>query len=154
MARAQTATFDEFVVEVDFAGTETTYEGICGLTSRGIQRQMNVDESEIPDCDDESLPLSVEVTPRSYTFTISGTGVWARQSHEKLMDWFYNGSRLSTRVRHANVEASGEVGDTITETGWAYLVNFPTNASKGPKVEAEIEIRFDGVPTRAYVTSS
>lgn len=142
--KPKTAAFHHMVVEIE---TETpgTYAKICGLTSRGINRQHNMNTSEVPqDCDDESLPAAVERSVQSSEVTISGSGVWAAQSHEQMLDWWYSGATKKVRVNHVNAA----VGDTEYETGDAYLVSISNQAEKGPKVTAEISIEFDGLPTR------
>ena len=144
MARAGTANFHEMVVEVEWVAESGTYAKVCGITSRGINRQHNMQTSEVPDCDDESLPASVERAVQSSEVTISGAGVWAKQSHENMLDWWYSGATKSIRVQHVNAES----GDTEYETGNAYLVTLSNQAERGTKVTAEIAIEFDGLPTR------
>lgn len=143
MARAITANFHEFVIEVE---TETpgTYAAICGFTSRGINRTSNMSTSEVPDCDNESLPAAVERAVQSQEVVIPGSGVWAAQSHELMLDWWYSGATKNIRIR--NIKAA--VGDTEIESGPAYLVSINNQAERGTKVTAEISIEFDGLPTR------
>lgn len=152
MARATTAKYEEMILEVE---TETpgVYAAICGLIDVTINRTSNVDTAEIPDCDDESLPLSVERQVRSQEVTVSGTGVWALQSHEMLMDWFYSSAAKNIRIRNAKVENDGDPGETYAETGPALLTTLNNSRTKGQKVTAEIEIQFDGVPSRTFVAS-
>lgn len=145
MTRATTANFHQMVVEVETTPGSGVYAKLCGLTSRGINRQSNMSTSEVPDCDDESLPAAVERAVQSQEVTISGSGVWASQSHETVLDWWYSGATKSVRVQHVNAA----VGDTEYETGNAYLVSISNQAERGTKVTAEISIEFDGIPTRA-----
>ena len=144
MARATTATFDKMVVEVEWTAGSGIYAKWCGLTSRGINRQSNMQTSEVPDCDDESLPAAVERSVQSQEVTISGSGVWSAESHGNALDWWYSGATKSVRVQHVNAAT----GDTEYETGPAYLVSINNQAERGTKVTAEISIEFDGVPTR------
>lgn len=144
MARATTANFHQMVVEVETTPGSGVYAKLCGLTSRGINRQSNMSTSEVPDCDDESLPAAVERAVQSQEVTIPGSGVWASQSHETMLDWWYSGATKSVRVQHVNAA----VGDTEYETGDAYLVSIANQAERGTKVTAEISIEFDGIPTR------
>lgn len=148
MARAVTQKYEEMVLEVEFTPLSGTYTSICGLIDVTINRTSNVDTAEVPDCDDESLPLAVERQVRSQEVMVSGSGVWALGSHEKMMDWFYAGSTLNCRVRNVKANDAGVTGDTISETGPALLVSLNNARTKGQKVTAEIEIQFDGVPTR------
>lgn len=144
MARATTANFHEFVLEIEWVASSGTYSRVCGLTSRGINRQSNMSTSEVPDCDDESLPAAVERAVQSQEVTISGSGVWSAESHEKMLDWWYSGATKNVRVQHVNAES----GDTEYESGAAYLVTFPNDAERGQKVTASLAIEFDGIPTR------
>ncbi|RVN04649.1 phage tail tube protein [Sinorhizobium meliloti] len=144
MARATTANFHQMVLEVEVTAGSGVYSKLCGLTSRGINRQSNMSTSEVPDCADESLPAAVERAVQSQEVTISGSGVWAAESHEVMLDWWYSGATKSIRVQHVNAA----VGDTEYETGNAYLVSISNQAERGTKVTAEISIEFDGIPTR------
>ena len=92
MARATTANFHQMVLEVEWVASSGVYAKVCGLTGRGINRQHNMATSEVPDCDDESLPAAVERAVQSSEVTISGTGIWSAESHGKLLDWWYSGS--------------------------------------------------------------
>lgn len=144
MAKAVTQKYEEMTLEVETA-TPGTYAMICGLIDVEITRTASVDTAEIPDCDDESLPLSIERQVRSIDVTVSGTGVWAQSSHETLMDWFYSAATKNIRIGNLNAL----VGDTEYETGPALLTNLSNSRTKGQKVSASISIEFDGTPTRA-----
>lgn len=150
MARAVTAKFEELVLEVNFTPlvTPAVFSRICGITDVEITRQSQIDTTEVPDCDDESLPLAIERQVRSQEVTVSGSGVWALEFHERLLDWFYGGNALPVRLRNLKAVADGVVGDTISEQGNALLVTLSNTRTKGQKVTASIELQFDGVPTR------
>ncbi|MDI6834508.1 MAG: phage tail tube protein [Rhizobiaceae bacterium] len=142
MARATTENFHQMVeIETDTPGV---YSKICGVTSRSVNRTSNMSTSEVPDCDDESLPASVERAVQSQEVTISGTGVWASQSHGTMLNWWYSGATKNIRVGHLNAA----VGETEYESGPAYLASINNTAERGSKVTSEIEIQFDGLPTR------
>jgi predicted secreted protein len=148
MTRAVTAKYEELVLEVEFTASSGTYTAVCGLTDVTINRTSNVDETEIPDCDDESLPLAIERAVRSQSVSVSASGVWALSSHEAMMDWWYSGATKVARVRNVKAANDGTSGDTTHETGPALLTTLNNSRTKGQKVTAEIEIQFDGVPTR------
>lgn len=144
MAYATTANFNQLVLEVEVTAGSGVYSKLCGLTSRGVNRQHNMSTSEVPSCTDESLPAQVERAVQSSEVTISGSGVWASESHEVMLDWWYSGATKSVRIQHVNAA----VGDTEYETGNAYLVSISNQAERGTKVTAEISLEFDGLPTR------
>lgn len=144
MATAVTAKFEELILEVEFVASSGTYTAVCGLIDVTVNRTSNIDTAEIPDCDDESAPLSIERQVRSQEVTIDGTGVWAQSSHGSMMDWWYDGATRNVRVR--NTKAS--TGDTQIEAGPAILATLSNARTKGQRVSAEISIQFDGLPTR------
>lgn len=115
---------------------------ICGITSRTVNRTTTMQSTEIPDCSDETLPNSIEKSVQSQEQTISGTGVWAAQSHGTMMDWWRLGTRKTVRV--GNLKAL--TGTVIYEYGPAFLTQLNNTAEKGPKVTSEIQIEFDGLP--------
>lgn len=151
MAYADTAKYEELILEVEFTAGSGTYQTVCGLTDVSINRTNNIDTTEIPECADESLPHKIERLTRSQEMSVSATGVWALTSHEAVMDWFYSGASLSVRIRNSKVETGGATGATISETGPAILASLNNSRTKGAKVTAEVEIQFDGMPTRAAV---
>ena len=141
MAVATTQSFDQMVLETSEDGT--TWTKICGIVDVTVTRSANMDSAEVPDCDDESLPLSLEKSVRSVEVSASGTGVWAQESQDLLKDWFY--SSASKRARISDTNASS--GESEIESGFAFLTNFTTGRTKGQKVSASIEIMWDGTPT-------
>jgi len=143
--KAATEKYEQMIldVEVDPIGSPGVYTALCGMTDVTITRTSDVDETEVPYCDNESLPASVEVAVRSQTVTVDATGVWAAQSNGDMMDWWYSGATKNIRVRNTAALS----GDAETEAGPALLVTMTDARTKGQKVTREINIRFDGVPT-------
>lgn len=140
MARALTEKYEEMILEVEDASG--AYVPICGLVDVTINRTSNVDTSEVPDCDDESLPMALERQVRSQEVTISASGVWASQSQDMLKNWFYSGALKNIQLR----DAAAAVGEAAVESGPALLTTLNNSRTKGQKVSAEIELQFDGVP--------
>ena len=143
MAVAVTEKFEEMVLEIETA-VPGTYTKICGLTDVEITRSSNIDTVEIPDCDNEALPHSIEKQVRSIEVSISASGVWAQQSWGLMSDWFYSGTTKNIRVRNTKALT----GDLETQAGPALLASLNNSRTKGQKVTASVEIQFDGTPTR------
>lgn len=142
MARATTEKFEEMVLELE-TSTPGTYARICGMVGVEVTRTANVATTEVPDCDDESLPHAVEKAVMSLDVSATGTGVWAQSSHETLMAWFYGGTTKNARLGHLKAAS----GDTEYETGPALLTQLNHARTKGQKVTANITIQFSGTPT-------
>jgi len=151
MAYATTSSYDKTTLAVEFdpVGSAGTYTTICGITEWSYTENTNLDETEVPDCDDLSLPLQVERSVRSRGATISASGVWALSSHQAIRDWVESGQTLSVQLTFVVVTDSGTATDTETLTGDAYMTNLSYNMSYGNKVNASFELQFDGVPTSA-----
>ena len=150
MAKATTARFAEFVFEVEWVASSGVYTRICGMTDVQFTRAANVDSTEVPDCDDESKPYEIEKEVRSLELTVSGSGVWARESHEAILDWFYSGRSKLARIGHL---AAGS-GDTIYEGGPCLLTSVNNARTKGQKVTAALEFAFSGFDASAFSGST
>lgn len=144
MAVAVTAKYEHLTLEVE-TDTPGTYAKVCGMKDFSVDGNLALDEDEVPDCADESLPNSVLVSPRAVTVGVSGTGVWAQSSHDMMLKWNRLAQRKNVRITYGNVA----VGDVQTETGYAYLTKLTNARTKGKVVTSEIELRFDGVPVTA-----
>lgn len=142
MAKAITEKFEQLVLRHEV--TPGTFSRLCGLVGVTVTRTAEVDTVEVPDCDDESLPLSVEKSVRSMTVSISAEGVWAQQSHEVMMDWLYSGAAKNVQIENANAA----VGDTQFETAPGLLTELTHSREKGQVVQASIQIELVGTPTR------
>lgn len=142
MAKATTANFHQMVLEVEVTPGSGVYSKLCGLTSRGINRQSNMQTTEVPDCDSEDLPAVLERAVQSQEAAIQASGVWAAESHGTILNWWRSGATKSVRIHHVNAA----VGTPEFETGDAYLVSINNQAERGNKVTAELSIEFDGVP--------
>lgn len=145
MARAISETFGQMSIAVEFdpVGAADTFTTICGLKDISQNRTANVDTDEIPDCDDEDLPFFETKQVRSITQSVTGTGAWAQQSHDKLLDWFESGQTLRVQIRHANVLS----GEKEIEEGPALLTQLKNDRTKGKIVSADITVEFAEYPT-------
>lgn len=140
-----TEKYEEMILEVEFdpAVTPAVFTPICGMIDVSIKRTSNVDTMEVPDCDDESKPLSVEREVRSQEVIVTASGVWAKSSNSKLIEWWRSGTTLKVQLR--NTKAA--TGDIEIEAGPALLSQVNNDRTKGKKVSADIQIEFDGIPT-------
>lgn len=147
MAYATTSAYKDTTLAVEFTGGSGTYTTICGITEWSYNETTNLDETEVPDCDDLSLPLQIERAVRSRGATISASGVWALSSHQAIYAWAASGATKSVKMTFGIVTASGVSTDTETLTGTAYMTNLSYSLAYGQKVNASFELVFDGVPT-------
>lgn len=153
MAEANTMRYDELILEVEWVAASGTYAKICGITDVSITRTLNTTDTEIPDCDDETKPHAIRRTARSIDVSVSGTGVWALQSHQNIHDWFYSGAKKSVRLRNAKA-AAATAGTPYVEQGDAFLTQL-NNERPGDKgvITASIALAFDGTPAVTDVSA-
>lgn len=144
MAAPVTEKYEEMILDVEMVAGSGVYTPICGMTDVTITRTATIDTSEIPDCDDESLPLSIEKQVRSIEVSVSATGIWARSSQDALKQWFYSAATKNCRIR----DTAAASGDIEIESGPALLAHLNNTRTKGKKVTADIELQFDGSPAR------
>ena len=140
-----TERFEQMTLEVATDEGGTAWAKLCGLAGVTITRTATWDTSEFPsDCDDESLPMTQARDFRSLQVSISADGVWAQQSNDTMLDWFYNGERKLIRLGQQNAAA----GQTQYERGPAIMTTLTNQRTKGQRVTASIQLEFDGTPTR------
>lgn len=145
MAQALTGTFGQFIIEIGDGATPTEeFTPICGLTSKGINFSAETVTSEVPDCDDEDLPSWMEKDVKAVGASISGSGMWAKQSHETMMQWILNGTKKNVKVRYP--ATAGDVGSL---TGPAVCTALGHAAEKGGRITCEISIEFSAKPVLA-----
>lgn len=145
MAAPVSEKFEELVIDVEFTAGSGIYTSICGMIDATVTRTANIDTAEVPsDCDDESLPLSLEKEVRSIEVSVSGTGILAKTSQSAMKEWFYSGATKNVRVR----DTFAAVGDVEVESGPALLGSLGTARTKGQKVSMEMDIQFSGTPVR------
>jgi hypothetical protein len=141
MARAVTQKYEEMILDLETVDGSGVYAPICGMIDVTITRTSTVDTSEIPDCDDESLPMALERQVRSQEITVSATGVWARSSQSILKTWWRSGATKNVRIR----DTAAANGDIEIEAAPALLVTLTNTRNKGTRVTSEIELQFDGL---------
>lgn len=147
MAKATTKAFHKFLLKLETTPGSGIFTALCGLTSRGINREHNMSETEVPDCADESLPAAVERAVQSSSVTMEASGVYAAESHKRLYDWWANGVALDVQIEYVDATA----GQIRYEEGPAYLTGFNNSVARGEKLSAELSIAFDGVPAVTLV---
>ena len=144
MAQATTSTFGNFKILIGDGGSPTeTFAPICGLTSKGISFDSDASEVEVPDCTNEDLPSYKEAGIKSNKVSITGSGMWAAQSHATLMNWWKAGSAKNIQIIY-NVANSG---DPQKISGPAIITKLGHQVTKGERLSADIAIEFTTMPT-------
>ncbi len=136
MAQATTSKFSEFLVLLGDGGSPSeTFSDPCGLTSRGFQRTANMNDTNIPDCEDPDAPTWLGRDVISYQATLSGAGVVAAESFGTWEAWWQSGESKNVRV---------ELGDHAWE-GAFKLADFNISGERGQRVNMDVSLVSDGV---------
>lgn len=142
MATASTGKYGEFRITVESDITPGVYALICGLTTKGIQFNSDVVTSEVPDCSNEDLPSWQEKDIKSVGCSLSGSGMWAKESHEQMLQWIMNGTKKNVKVQYP-----AAVGDVEYLSGPCVCTAVGTSVEKGGRMTAEISLEFSAKPT-------
>ena len=79
----------------------------------------------------------------STDWSCSASGVWARESHERLWQWYNTGAIVNVRF----IYTAAAVGDVEFITGPAILRSLTHAREKGSRVSAELQLIKAGAVT-------
>jgi len=121
----------------DYSGT-ITYSAPCGLTTKNLQISKNLQEIDIPDCDDPDAPSWIARDVQNLSITVSGDGVAAAES---VPDW--NDAAISTASVPMKVEIEFTSG-MKTFTGDFIVDQLTFGAEQGGRVTLGFNAQSDG----------
>lgn len=140
MADAATVPFSGLSVKLESETTPGTYAAPCGLTERSISFTKEVNDTLVPDCEDEDAASWPERDVTSKSVTISGEGVMARQSLARWRAAWESDEPVSARVDISGNVANG--GGNYT--GLFHLTSFELGATKGERCTVSVEMQSTG----------
>lgn len=136
MALATTFPFGEFLILLGDGASPENFADPCGLTSKGFTRTANMNDTNIPGCDDPDAAAWLGRDAISYQGAISGEGVVAEESIVTFEDWWASGQTVAKNVRI-------EVGAHAWE-GPFKLAEYNITGERGSKVTLSISLVSDG----------
>lgn len=141
MTQATTYPFSQFLVLIGDGNSPEVFADPCGLTSRGFERTANMNDTNIPDCDDPDAAAWLGRDVISYAATLSGSGVVAAESKSTWEDWW--DSTLSKNIRI-------ELGASTAWQGAFKIASMKITSERGQRVTFEISLVSDGVVSRVH----
>ena len=135
MTQATTYPFSKFLVKIGDGATPEVFTDPCGLTTKGFTRTANMNDTNIPDCDDPDAPSWLGRDVVSYQAAIAGSGVVAEESREVWEDWWNAGETRNVRIE-LNTVAAWIMPAKISEFG--------ITADRGNKVQMSVSLVSDG----------
>jgi len=147
MVAPVTLEMDKLVVEVELdpVGAAGVWTKLCGFKSFNINRALSTQEISLLDCDDYSLPLTRAVDGDVYSMSLSGSGVFAKQNKDILINWISKAEKKNVRVLHVGAVT----GEIESEAGLGLLTQLDNTMDKesSPVVSADMAIEISGEVT-------
>lgn len=119
-----------------------TYAALCGFTQRSITFSKNLEEVNIPDCDDPDKIDWIGRDATSLSMAISGEGVLAEESVEEWSDAMESTSSVPVKVE---VEFPTK---TLTWTGYMHIESMELGVANGGRATNNISMQSDGQMVR------
>src|SRR5690348_6760597 len=88
MAKPTTVRFGKFLIKLATPATPTVFTAPCGFTSKSLALSKNLEEVNIPDCDNPDDPAWVGRDVSSLSAAVTGDGVLAEESVELWLNAF------------------------------------------------------------------
>lgn len=122
-----------------------TYAAPCGFTTKSFILTKNLQEINIPDCDDPDQVAWVGRDAQSLTAQITGEGVAAAESVPTWNDAFQSESSIPARV-----EIEFSTGMLVYE-GYFQVESLTFGAEQGGRVTLNVSMQSDGIIVDSWV---
>ncbi|RWR08525.1 hypothetical protein D2T33_15630 [Sinirhodobacter populi] len=122
----------------------------CGLNSHTVTFTKNMQEVDVPDCDDPELASWIERGVQSLDFSANGSGILAEEAVDNWWDSFNTTESINARVY------IGKPTDTVNGRYWAgkvHVSNFEVTGERGNKAQVSVSIVSDGEMVYNKVTA-
>ena len=142
MARATTIKSGMFRVMLGSGSSPIVYAAPCGFTQRSMTLTKNLEEVNIPDCDDPDKVDWIGRDATSLSMSISGEGVLAEESVEEWTDAFESVDSVPVKIE---LEFPTK---TLTWTGYMHIESMEMGAANGGRATNNVSMQSDGEMTR------
>lgn len=125
------------------SGSPLTYEAPCGFTQRSLTLTKNLEEVNIPDCDDPDQVDWVGRDATSLSMSVSGEGVLAAESVETWLAAWEDVESVPVQIDIVFP------ANTITWVGYMHVESIEIGANNGQRVTANVSLQSDGEMVRS-----
>lgn len=125
------------------SGSPLTYEAPCGFTQRSLTLTKNLEEVNIPDCDDPDQVDWVGRDATSLSMSVSGEGVLAAESVETWLAAWEDVESVPVQIDIVFP------ANTITWVGYMHVESIEVGANNGQRVTANVSLQSDGEMVRS-----
>ncbi|WP_347139434.1 phage tail tube protein [Paracoccus sp. SSK6] len=122
----------------------------CGLTEHTATFTKNMNEVDVPDCDDPDLPSWIEREVSSLDFSVTGSGVLAADAVDKWWDIFNRSESVRARMY------IGKIDDIANGRYWAgniHVSQLEISGNRGEKAQVSLTAASDGEMTYHEITA-
>lgn len=138
MAAPTTAKFGKFRVLLGDSATPIVYTAPCGFTSKSFTLTKNLQEIDLPDCDDPDAVAWIGRDAQNLSAVIAGDGVAAAESVEAWNDAFQSVASVP-----AKIEIDFATG-TLVYTGLFQVDSLAFAAAQAARVTLAVNMQSDG----------
>ncbi len=141
MAKPTTFVGSNVYVQLESSTTPGVYVRPCGLTNHTFSFSKNMQDVDVPDCDDMEAAAWVERGVRSLDFSGSGSGILAAEAVDTWWAAFKSTESVNARIY------IGAVDDTEAGRYWSgkiHVSGFEVTGERGDKAKTTISVVSDG----------
>lgn len=113
----------------------------CGLSQNSISFSKNLNEVQVPDCDDPDLASWIERETQSLTASASGSGILAAEAVDSWDAAWRNTSSINARIY---VGLATNVTNGKFWEGRLHLESFEVTGNIGEKAQVSVSLVSDG----------
>lgn len=122
----------------------------CGLTQHTASFTKNMNEIDVPDCDDPDLPAWIEREVQSLDFSVTGSGVLAAEAVDTWWDAFNSTESLMSRIY------IGRIADVDIGRYWQgriHVNSLEITGNRGERAQVSLGAASDGEMTLNRITA-
>lgn len=134
MAKATTFRYSQFLILIGDGGSPEVFGDPCGANSRGFNRSFEMNDTNVPDCDDPDALAWLERDVVSASAELPIAGVAADESFDTYDEWAESGESRNVRV---------ELGARVWQ-GYAKISSINVTGERGQRVNFEATLVSDG----------
>lgn len=141
MAQPNTYKGSHVGIYLEDTGTPGTYIKPCGLSQNSISFTKNLNEVQVPDCDDPDLPNWIERETQSLSMNASGSGILAAEAVDSWDAAWRDTDSINARIY------VGLPTNTTNGKFWQgkiHLESFEVTGNVGEKAQVSVALVSDG----------
>lgn len=128
---------------------EGTFIKPCGLTQHSKTFTKNMNEVDVPDCDDPDLPNWIEREVSSLDFSVTGSGVLAA---EAVDTWWEIFNQTESVLARAYIGKIDDIENGRYWQGRMHISSLEITGNRGERAQVSISAASDGEMTYHQIT--